>query len=123
MVSLMGGTTTEQDINACLDSEQKARDQIVKDRATYSSAELSGDGLCPPAQPVAHDYGRDRPRLRLSGEFAERARVCFIGPGRRARTLRHSHLHGDCGRTGHAWRSCWNGAKIRANPRGRIGTI
>src|SRR5262249_40543160 len=39
MVSLMGGTTTEQDINACLDSEQKARDQIVKDRATYSSAD------------------------------------------------------------------------------------
>src|SRR5260221_14554211 len=33
MVSLMGGTTTEQDINACLDSEQKARDQIVKDLA------------------------------------------------------------------------------------------
>jgi hypothetical protein len=39
MVSLMGGTTNEQDINACLDSEQKARDQIVKDRATYSSAD------------------------------------------------------------------------------------
>ena len=39
MVSLMGGTTTEQDINACLDSEQKARDQIVKDRATYFSAD------------------------------------------------------------------------------------
>src|SRR5262249_24445205 len=38
MVSLMGGTTTEQDINACLDAEQKARDQIVKDLATYSSA-------------------------------------------------------------------------------------
>src|SRR5246500_249532 len=38
MLSLMGGTTTEQDINACLDSEQKARDQIVKDLATYSSA-------------------------------------------------------------------------------------
>jgi hypothetical protein len=38
MVSLMGGTTTEQDINACLDSEQKARDQLVKDLATYSSA-------------------------------------------------------------------------------------
>jgi hypothetical protein len=37
MVSLMGGTTTEQDVNACLDSEQKARDQIVKDWATYSS--------------------------------------------------------------------------------------
>ena len=39
MVSLMGGTTSEQDINACLDSEQKARDQLVKDRATYSSAD------------------------------------------------------------------------------------
>src|SRR6266581_3893580 len=39
MVSLMGGTTTEQDVNACLDSEQKARDQIVKDRGTYSSAD------------------------------------------------------------------------------------
>src|SRR5262249_33843057 len=39
MVSLMGGTTTEQDVNACLDSEQKSRDQIVKDRATYSAAD------------------------------------------------------------------------------------
>src|SRR5260370_1053772 len=35
MVSLMASTTTEQDVNACLDSEQKARDQIVKDRAPY----------------------------------------------------------------------------------------
>src|SRR6266540_1707883 len=39
MVSLMGGTTTEQDVNACLDSEQKARDQIVKDQATFSGAD------------------------------------------------------------------------------------
>jgi hypothetical protein len=39
MVSLMGGTTTDQDINACLDSEHKARDQIIKDRATYASAD------------------------------------------------------------------------------------
>jgi hypothetical protein len=39
MVSLMGGTTNEQDVNACLDSEQKARDQIVKDGATYASAD------------------------------------------------------------------------------------
>jgi len=39
MVRLMGGTTTEQDINACLDSEQKSRDQIVKDLATYSAAD------------------------------------------------------------------------------------
>src|SRR5256886_15172307 len=39
MVSLMGGTTTEQDVNACLDSEQKARDQLVKDLATYAAAD------------------------------------------------------------------------------------
>src|SRR6266568_5112395 len=39
MVSLMGGTTSEQDVNACLDSEQKARDQIFKDRATYAAAD------------------------------------------------------------------------------------
>ena len=39
MVRLMGGTTNEQDVNACLDSEQKARDQIVKDRATYAAAD------------------------------------------------------------------------------------
>jgi len=39
MLSLMGGTTTEQDVNACLDSERKARDQLVKDLATYASAD------------------------------------------------------------------------------------
>jgi hypothetical protein len=39
MVSLMGGSTTEQDRQACLDSEQKAREQIIKDQATYSSAD------------------------------------------------------------------------------------
>jgi hypothetical protein len=39
MVGLMGGRTTEQDRNACLDSEQKAREQIIKDQATYSSAD------------------------------------------------------------------------------------
>jgi hypothetical protein len=39
MVSLMGGSTTEQDANACLDSEQKAREQIIKDQATYSSTD------------------------------------------------------------------------------------
>jgi hypothetical protein len=39
MVGLMGGSTTEQDRNACLDSEKKAREQIIKDQATYSSAD------------------------------------------------------------------------------------
>jgi hypothetical protein len=31
MVGLMGRSTTEQDRNACLESEQKAREQIIKD--------------------------------------------------------------------------------------------
>jgi hypothetical protein len=39
MVGLMGGSPTEQDRNVCLDSEQKAREQIIKDEATYSSAD------------------------------------------------------------------------------------
>jgi hypothetical protein len=39
MTGLMGGRTTEQDRNACLESEQKAREQIIKDQATYSSAD------------------------------------------------------------------------------------
>jgi hypothetical protein len=39
MVGLMGGSTTEHDRNVCLESEQKAREQIIKDQATYSSAD------------------------------------------------------------------------------------
>jgi hypothetical protein len=39
MVGLMGRSTTEQDRNACLESEQKAREQIIKDQATYASAD------------------------------------------------------------------------------------
>ena len=39
MVGLMGGSTTEQDLKGCLDSERKAREQIIKDQATYSSAD------------------------------------------------------------------------------------
>jgi hypothetical protein len=41
MVSLLGGSTTDQDVKGCLDSEQKARDQIVRDEATYSSVDKS----------------------------------------------------------------------------------
>jgi hypothetical protein len=41
MVSLLGGSTTDQDVKGCLDSEQKAREQIIKDRATYSSLDKS----------------------------------------------------------------------------------
>jgi hypothetical protein len=40
-VSLLGGSSTEQDIKGCLDSEQRARDQIIKDQATFSSLDES----------------------------------------------------------------------------------
>jgi hypothetical protein len=55
-VSLLGGSSTEQDIKGCLDSEQKARDQIVKDLSTYSSA--------PPPPPPPPDSGT----CNLSGD-------------------------------------------------------
>ena len=35
----MTKSTTEQDVKSCLDSEQKAREQIIKDQATYSTAD------------------------------------------------------------------------------------
>ena len=39
-VSLLGAKrTVEQDVTVCLDSEQKAREQIIKDHATYSAAD------------------------------------------------------------------------------------
>ena len=39
-VSLLGAKrTVEQDVKVCLDSEQKAREQIIKDHATYSAAD------------------------------------------------------------------------------------
>ena len=41
MVSLLGGSSTEQDVKGCLDFEQKARDQIVKDQATYAAVDKS----------------------------------------------------------------------------------
>jgi hypothetical protein len=39
MVRLMGGTTMEQSLSGCLDSENAARAQIVKDWNTYSAAD------------------------------------------------------------------------------------
>jgi hypothetical protein len=41
MVSLLGGSTTGQDVKGCLDSEQRAREQIIKDQSTYSSLDKS----------------------------------------------------------------------------------
>ena len=39
MTELMAGSTVQQDLDVCLSSEQAAREQIIKDWATFSSAE------------------------------------------------------------------------------------
>ncbi len=39
MTELMAGSTVERDLEACLSSEQEARNQIIKDWTTYSSTE------------------------------------------------------------------------------------
>ena len=39
MVRLIGGTTTENALSACLSSEQGARDSIVKGWSTFSAAD------------------------------------------------------------------------------------
>jgi hypothetical protein len=41
MVQLLGGTTAGNDQEICLGSEQRAREQIVKDWSTYSSTDRS----------------------------------------------------------------------------------
>jgi hypothetical protein len=41
MVQLMGGTTAGNDQEICLGSEQRARDQLVKDWSTYSATDRS----------------------------------------------------------------------------------
>ena len=42
MVNLMDGSTTENDIKACLESENKAHDQMVKDWSTYQASDRQG---------------------------------------------------------------------------------
>jgi hypothetical protein len=39
MVSLIGGTTTENALSACLNSEQSARELIIKGWSTFSAAD------------------------------------------------------------------------------------
>jgi hypothetical protein len=39
MLQLMGGSSLETDQNVCLNSEQRARESIVKDWATFSAAD------------------------------------------------------------------------------------
>jgi hypothetical protein len=42
MVSLMGGSTTRNDVDICLESENQARKQLIKDWSTYATADRSG---------------------------------------------------------------------------------
>jgi len=42
MLSLMGGSSTTNDLQICKDSENKAREQIIKDWGTYSASDRSG---------------------------------------------------------------------------------
>jgi hypothetical protein len=78
IVSLMGGTTIEQDVNACLDSEQKARDQIFKDRATYSSADKA---LCMQTGVYLPSYVEWLTCLEMERDVRKMERPQQFGPG------------------------------------------
>jgi hypothetical protein len=41
MLSLMGGSSSVNDLQICKDSETKARDQIIKDWGTYAASDRS----------------------------------------------------------------------------------
>ena len=42
MVNLMGGSTTENDIKICVETENKAHDQIVKDWSNFQASDRQG---------------------------------------------------------------------------------
>src|SRR5262245_35381277 len=42
MISLMGGSTTANDLQICKDTENKARDQMNKDWGTYAASDRAG---------------------------------------------------------------------------------
>jgi hypothetical protein len=42
MVNLMGGSTTQNDIAICLESENKARQQMLKDWSTFQASDRAG---------------------------------------------------------------------------------
>ena len=42
MVSLMGGTTSQSDVAICVESENKARQQLIKDWSTYRPSDRAG---------------------------------------------------------------------------------
>ena len=39
MLALMGGSTSANDLQICIDSENKAREQIIKDWGTYTASD------------------------------------------------------------------------------------
>ena len=39
MVSLLGGSTTQSDVQICLDSEQKAREQMLRDWSNFQASD------------------------------------------------------------------------------------
>src|SRR5260370_1363202 len=42
MVNLMGGSTAQNDVDICLESEDKARQQIIKDWSTFEPSDRAG---------------------------------------------------------------------------------
>ena len=42
MVNLMGGSTTQNDVEICLETENKARQQMLKDWSTYQPSDRAG---------------------------------------------------------------------------------
>jgi hypothetical protein len=42
MVSLLGGSSTQNDVNICLETENKAREQILKDWSAYQASDREG---------------------------------------------------------------------------------
>jgi len=42
MVNLMGGSTSQNDVEICLETENKARQQILKDWSTYQASDREG---------------------------------------------------------------------------------
>ena len=42
MVNLMGGSTSQNDVQICLETENKARQQLIKDWSTYQASDREG---------------------------------------------------------------------------------
>jgi hypothetical protein len=42
MVDLMGGSTSQNDVQICLESENKARQQLLKDWSTFQASDREG---------------------------------------------------------------------------------